>query len=131
MLTACRVSVIDASTGDLVSTVPAVNVFKLGFSPLGTYIITWQLPSKDEAGNANKNLKVWKTLPDEAEAGGGLLVDDTALTPEWVRENVLPVLTDQHRLLEMSRAAAEFGRRDADEALVAMVHEAIAARRAA
>ncbi|KZM22631.1 uncharacterized protein EKO05_0009673 [Ascochyta rabiei] len=62
-----QVSVIDASNGSLISTVPAVNVFQIGFSPLGTYIITWQLPSKDEDGNAKKNLKVWKTLPDESE----------------------------------------------------------------
>lgn len=83
MLTACRVSVIDASTGDLVSTVPAVNVFQLGFSPLGTYIITWQLPSKDEAGNANKNLKVWKTLPDEADAADA----ERAVVGEYVQKS--------------------------------------------
>ncbi len=63
------------------------------------------------------------------KAGGGLLIDDAALTPEWVQGNVLPVLADPHRLYEMSRHAAEFGRRDADELLVAMVYEAIAARR--
>ena len=60
------------------------------------------------------------------KAGGGLLVDDAELTPEWVQSNVLPVLADPHRLYEMSRAAAEFGRRDADELLVGMVYEAIA-----
>ncbi|KAJ4412815.1 hypothetical protein N0V91_000577 [Didymella pomorum] len=70
------VSVIDASNGNLVSTVPAVNVFQLGFSPLGTYIITWQLPSKDEEGNAKKNLKVWKTLPDEAESAERAVVGE-------------------------------------------------------
>ena len=61
------------------------------------------------------------------KAGGGLLVDDAELTPEWVPSNVLPVLADPHRLYEMSRAAAEFGRRDADDLLVGMVYEAIAA----
>ena len=61
-------------------------------------------------------------------AGGGLLVDDSALTPEWVQGNILPVLADPHRLYEMSRAAAEFGRRDADDLLVGMVYEAIASR---
>jgi UDP-N-acetylglucosamine--N-acetylmuramyl-(pentapeptide) pyrophosphoryl-undecaprenol N-acetylglucosamine transferase len=35
---------------------------------------------------------------------------------------------DPHKLYEMSRAAAEFGRRDADDLLVGMVYEAIAAR---
>ncbi|UED83679.1 undecaprenyldiphospho-muramoylpentapeptide beta-N-acetylglucosaminyltransferase [Streptomyces profundus] len=64
------------------------------------------------------------------KAGGGLLIDDAELTPEWVRDNVLPVLTDPGRLTAMSAAAAEFGRPDADDLLVGMVHEAIAARRA-
>jgi translation initiation factor 2A len=34
----------------------------LGFSPLGTFIITWQRPSKDENGDAVKNLKVWRVI---------------------------------------------------------------------
>jgi uncharacterized protein with WD repeat len=68
--------VIDASNGNIVSTVPALNVFQLGFSPLGTYIITWQLPSKDEEGNAKKNLKVWKTVPDESEGAERTVVGE-------------------------------------------------------
>lgn len=63
------------------------------------------------------------------KAGGGLLVDDAELTPDWVLSNVLPVLTDPQRLWDMSRAAAEFGRRDADDLLVGMVYEAIDAAR--
>lgn len=63
------------------------------------------------------------------KAGGGLLVDDAELTPDWVLQNVLPVLTDPRRLWDMSRAAAEFGRRDADDLLVGMVYEAIDAAR--
>ncbi|KJY39264.1 hypothetical protein VR45_03510 [Streptomyces sp. NRRL S-495] len=63
------------------------------------------------------------------KAGGGLLVDDAELTPDWVLQNVLPVLTDPQRLWDMSRSAAEFGRRDADELLVGMVYEAIEAAR--
>jgi UDP-N-acetylglucosamine--N-acetylmuramyl-(pentapeptide) pyrophosphoryl-undecaprenol N-acetylglucosamine transferase len=64
-------------------------------------------------------------------AGGGLLVDDAELTPEWIQGNVQPVLTDPHRLHTMARAAAEFGRPDADELLVGMVYEAMQARRRA
>lgn len=36
----------------------------MGFSPLGTYLITWQRPSKDENGDAVKNLKVWRVVED-------------------------------------------------------------------
>ncbi|KAH7138056.1 eukaryotic translation initiation factor eIF2A-domain-containing protein [Dendryphion nanum] len=62
-----QVSVIDASVGHVVTTLPTPNVFELGFSPLGTYIITWQRPTKDEEGNATKNLKVWRTVPEGDE----------------------------------------------------------------
>ena len=66
-----RVTVVDASIGHVITTLPADNVFELGFSPSGTYIITWQRATKDEKGDAVKNLKVWKVvqraLEDEGE----------------------------------------------------------------
>ncbi|KAL8721422.1 MAG: hypothetical protein Q9225_001897 [Loekoesia sp. 1 TL-2023] len=57
-----RVTVVDASIGHVITALPAQNVFELGFSPLGSFIITWQRPSKDEKGDAVKNLKVWSVL---------------------------------------------------------------------
>ncbi|KAJ5118583.1 hypothetical protein N7526_010220 [Penicillium atrosanguineum] len=57
-----KVTIVDASSGNMVSTIPAENVFELGFSPLGTYVITWQRASKDENGDATKNLKVWRAV---------------------------------------------------------------------
>jgi UDP-N-acetylglucosamine--N-acetylmuramyl-(pentapeptide) pyrophosphoryl-undecaprenol N-acetylglucosamine transferase len=78
-------------------------------------------------GNGEQRLNAQPVV----RAGGGLLVDDAELSPEWVLGHLLPVLTDPQRLWDMSRAAAEFGRRDADELLVAMVYEAIAAHRRA
>ncbi|TKA64275.1 hypothetical protein B0A49_06588 [Cryomyces minteri] len=65
-----QVSVVEASTGYVITTLPAENVYELGFSPLGTFIITWQRPTKDEDGNATKNLKVWRTLDDSAGEEG-------------------------------------------------------------
>jgi UDP-N-acetylglucosamine--N-acetylmuramyl-(pentapeptide) pyrophosphoryl-undecaprenol N-acetylglucosamine transferase len=76
-------------------------------------------------GNGEQRLNAQPVV----KAGGGLLVDDAELSAEWIRGNVLPVLSDPHRLHGMARAAAEFGRPNADELLVGMVHEAIAARR--
>ena len=61
---------VDASVGHVVTELPAENVYELGFSHNGTYIITWQRPTKDEEGNATKNLKVWRTVDDNAGEGG-------------------------------------------------------------
>jgi UDP-N-acetylglucosamine--N-acetylmuramyl-(pentapeptide) pyrophosphoryl-undecaprenol N-acetylglucosamine transferase len=54
-------------------------------------------------------------------AGGGLLVDDAACTPDWVRSTVLPLLLDRDRLSTMGSAAATLGVRDADERVADLV----------
>ena len=38
--------------------------------------------------------------------GGGMLVDDAELTPEWIKSTLLPVLTNIDRVVGMSEAAA-------------------------
>ena len=61
------------------------------------------------------------------EAGGGILVDDSELTPAWIERTVVPLLHDPARIAAMSAAAAGYGRRDGDEALRSFVYEAVAA----
>lgn len=63
------VTVVDTSAGSVVLVLPLINVYELGFSPCGTFVITWERPGKDEAGDATKNLKVWRTV-EEGVAGG-------------------------------------------------------------
>ncbi|GAA2391881.1 UDP-N-acetylglucosamine--N-acetylmuramyl-(pentapeptide) pyrophosphoryl-undecaprenol N-acetylglucosamine transferase [Catellatospora methionotrophica] len=60
------------------------------------------------------------------EAGGGLIVDDAELTPQWIEQNVLPLVTDQARLATMGYAAAAYGRRDGDEQLRSFLLNALA-----
>jgi UDP-N-acetylglucosamine--N-acetylmuramyl-(pentapeptide) pyrophosphoryl-undecaprenol N-acetylglucosamine transferase len=55
------------------------------------------------------------------DAGGALLVQDAALTPEWVRATVPSLVTDRERLAAMSTAAADLIPRDADEKLARIV----------
>jgi UDP-N-acetylglucosamine--N-acetylmuramyl-(pentapeptide) pyrophosphoryl-undecaprenol N-acetylglucosamine transferase len=62
------------------------------------------------------------------EAGGGMLVDNADLTPEWIERTVIPLARDPRRLAAMSTAAAAYGRRDGDEALLDFVCEAVARR---
>jgi UDP-N-acetylglucosamine--N-acetylmuramyl-(pentapeptide) pyrophosphoryl-undecaprenol N-acetylglucosamine transferase len=51
------------------------------------------------------------------EAGGGLIVEDGDLSPDWIAETVVPLVRDGARLAAMGHAAAGYGRRDGDEAL--------------
>jgi UDP-N-acetylglucosamine--N-acetylmuramyl-(pentapeptide) pyrophosphoryl-undecaprenol N-acetylglucosamine transferase len=55
------------------------------------------------------------------DAGGGLLVADAALTPEWVRSAVPALLTDPERLAAMSAAATHVIPLDADDKLADMI----------
>ncbi|GAA3975976.1 undecaprenyldiphospho-muramoylpentapeptide beta-N-acetylglucosaminyltransferase [Thermobifida alba] len=51
------------------------------------------------------------------QAGGGLMVANSELNRQWIREQLIPLLTDTDRIVAMSEAAARLGRRDADMAL--------------
>lgn len=62
------------------------------------------------------------------EAGGGMIVDNAELTPEWIERTVIPLAHDPQRLHAMGAAAAAYGRRDGDEALLDFVLQAVAHR---
>jgi Glycosyltransferase family 28 C-terminal domain len=68
-------------------------------------------------GNGEQRLNA---LP-VAAAGGGLIVADAELTPEWIRADLLPILTDAQLVAAMSQAAAGIGHRDTDVRLAAEV----------
>ena len=54
-------------------------------------------------------------------AGGGVMVDNENLTPEWIVREVIPRMTDPQRLTAMSEAASSSGARDADVVLAKAV----------
>jgi UDP-N-acetylglucosamine--N-acetylmuramyl-(pentapeptide) pyrophosphoryl-undecaprenol N-acetylglucosamine transferase len=60
------------------------------------------------------------------EAGGGVLVEDAALTGEWIEAHLLPLLTDPSALANYARHAAAAGSPDADERLADIVLETAA-----
>jgi UDP-N-acetylglucosamine--N-acetylmuramyl-(pentapeptide) pyrophosphoryl-undecaprenol N-acetylglucosamine transferase len=74
-------------------------------------------------GNGEQRLNA---LPIE-RAGGGLILDDASLSPDWIRSVLLGVLLDHELVASMSRAAAGAGRRDADIVLASAVF-AVAAK---
>lgn len=59
------VKISNPDTGEVISTLPAQNVHEIGFSPHGSFIITWERPTKQEDNSATKNLKVWRTSTTE------------------------------------------------------------------
>ena len=58
------------------------------------------------------------------DAGGALLVDDSAVGPEWVEATVPALFADPERLTRMGVAAAALIPREADDKLAAIVAEA-------
>jgi UDP-N-acetylglucosamine--N-acetylmuramyl-(pentapeptide) pyrophosphoryl-undecaprenol N-acetylglucosamine transferase len=68
-------------------------------------------------GNGEQDLNARPVV----DAGGGLLVQDGAFTPEWVRATLPLLATDPDRLEAMSSAASELIPRDADDRLAEMV----------
>ncbi len=62
------------------------------------------------------------------QAGGGLLVEDAACTPAWVRNELLPLVADQNRLAGMAESAARFGIRDGADRLCDLVATAAVGR---
>ena len=69
-------------------------------------------------GNGEQRLNAQPVV----DAGGGLVVDNAACTPDWVRRVLVPLLRDPEALAAMAAAAARFGIRDGDERLVDLVY---------
>jgi UDP-N-acetylglucosamine--N-acetylmuramyl-(pentapeptide) pyrophosphoryl-undecaprenol N-acetylglucosamine transferase len=73
-------------------------------------------------GNGEQRLNA----ADVVAAGGGLLVDDAAFTPQWVDAELLGLATDADRLVRMAAAARSLGEPAADELLADLVDSAAA-----
>ncbi|KAG9124395.1 hypothetical protein FRC07_011779 [Ceratobasidium sp. 392] len=54
------VRIVDASTFQVVQALDITHVIELSFSPLATYLSTWERPQKLEEGAQHKNLRVWR-----------------------------------------------------------------------
>jgi UDP-N-acetylglucosamine--N-acetylmuramyl-(pentapeptide) pyrophosphoryl-undecaprenol N-acetylglucosamine transferase len=55
------------------------------------------------------------------QAGGGVIIDDANLSPDWIISTLLPILADDELVAAMAQAAAASGNREADADLAALV----------
>lgn len=62
-------------------------------------------------------------------AGGALTVRDESFTADWVRTQLVPLLSEPERLQRMADAAASLGVRDADQTMARLVTEAAGGNR--
>lgn len=60
-------------------------------------------------------------------AGGAVLVQDREFTPDWVRRELIPLVTDRPRLEAMSASSYRLGIRNADQRMAGLVLEAVSA----
>jgi UDP-N-acetylglucosamine--N-acetylmuramyl-(pentapeptide) pyrophosphoryl-undecaprenol N-acetylglucosamine transferase len=75
----------------------------------------------------HSNREQYRNALPVVEAGGGLIVDDTEVNPEWIERTLVPLLRDPERLAAMGAAAAAYGLRDGDERLRDFALEAVVA----
>jgi UDP-N-acetylglucosamine--N-acetylmuramyl-(pentapeptide) pyrophosphoryl-undecaprenol N-acetylglucosamine transferase len=73
-------------------------------------------------GNGEQRLNALPVV----RAGGGIVVEDAEFDGDRLAAEATRILGDPARLSSMSMAASRFGRRDADDRLVAMVRQAAA-----
>ena len=72
-------------------------------------------------GNGEQRLNA----ADVVAAGGGRLVEDALVTPDWVRSAVVPLLLDREATTDMARRAAAMGERHGDARLADLVRAAV------
>jgi UDP-N-acetylglucosamine--N-acetylmuramyl-(pentapeptide) pyrophosphoryl-undecaprenol N-acetylglucosamine transferase len=70
-------------------------------------------------GNGEQRLNASELLA----ANAALIVDDANFDPEWVRNNVLPLLRDRLKLADMAKAAATVGKPRATAAVVDVIEQ--------
>ena len=87
------------------------------FSALGIPSVYVPLP----IGNGEQRFNA----ADVVRAGGGILVDDAAFLPEWLCQELVPLLANRERVRAMATAAASVGVLDGSARMVELIKRAL------
>jgi UDP-N-acetylglucosamine--N-acetylmuramyl-(pentapeptide) pyrophosphoryl-undecaprenol N-acetylglucosamine transferase len=88
------------------------------FSALGVAAVYVPLP----IGNGEQALNA----RDQVAAGGAILVQNAAFTPEWVGSALVELLEDRARVADMAARAKSVGVLDGSDRMVALIERAVA-----
>jgi UDP-N-acetylglucosamine--N-acetylmuramyl-(pentapeptide) pyrophosphoryl-undecaprenol N-acetylglucosamine transferase len=105
-----------AAADFVVSRAGAATVSELSALGLPAVYIPYPVGNGEQRFNAR----------DALAAGGAILVEDAAFTPEWVAERLVPLLTDAERVATMAGQARGVGAIDGTDRMVALVDDALA-----
>jgi len=62
---------------------------------------------------------------DVVHAGGAVMVDDARFVPAWVREHLVPLLADRHRVADLAAQSKSVGVSDGTARVIALIDEAL------
>ena len=62
---------------------------------------------------------------DVVRAGGAVMVDDAQFVPAWVREHLVPLLSDRHRVDDLAAQSKSVGVSDGTARVIALIDEAL------
>lgn len=62
---------------------------------------------------------------DVVRAGGAVMVDDARFVPTWVREHLVPLLADRHRVEDLAAQSKSVGVSDGTTRVLALIDEAL------
>ena len=72
-------------------------------------------------GNGEQRLNA----QDQLDAGGAVLVDDADFTPDWIRRELIPLLTDREAVSRMAAASAAAGVRDGADRMCNLIERVL------
>jgi UDP-N-acetylglucosamine--N-acetylmuramyl-(pentapeptide) pyrophosphoryl-undecaprenol N-acetylglucosamine transferase len=111
-----RMDLAFAAADLVVARAGAATVSELAVLGLPSVLVPYPVGNGEQKVNAH----------DLVDAGAAVLVDDARFTPQFIADDLLPLLADRARIAAMALAAREVGIADGDARLADLIRRALA-----